>query len=123
MVLVSFGEMNGALRWYKENQIENALDLITDQDRKIYKLFNLKKSYSKVWCTDSLVYYAEQLNFKRQLPKAYEDVEDDPHQMGGNIVLQVEDSVYKAVYIHRSKSPPDRPTPNELIDFIQKCLI
>jgi len=91
-VLVSFGEMNGALR-------------------------------CKVWCTDSLVYYAEQLNFKRQLPKAYEDVEDDPHQMGGNIVLQVEDSVYKAVYIHRSKSPPDRPTPNELIDFIQKCLI
>lgn len=97
--------------------------MVTDRKRKIYNLFNLRKSYSKVWSTESLVYYAEQLNFKRQLPKAYEDVEDDPHQMGGNFILECEskdqDLMFKCVYIYRSQSPPDRPSPADMINFLR----
>ena len=123
IVVVSFGEISGAHRWYNEQEIHN-FDMVTDQQRKIYRMFNLRKSYFKVWCVETLVYYAEQLNFKRQLPKAYEDVEDDPHQMGGNLILEFDhtsqnNSAFKCIYIHRSKTPPDRPSPIDMINFIK----
>ena len=124
IVLVSFGETNGASRWYNENQINKTLDMITDHQRIIYKSFGFKKSFFCVWCTECLIYYAEQLNFKRQLPKAYQDVEDDPHQMGGNLILKIETTdqeelLFKIAYVYRSKNPPDRPSANDMIKFIQ----
>ncbi len=123
-MIVSFGEINGACRWFNENQIENSFEMITDSERKLYKLFGMKKSYSKVWSISCLVYYAEQLNFKRQLPKAYEDVDDDPHQMGGNLILQVDKSnensySFKSLYVYKSATPPDRPKPSDMLNFIR----
>lgn len=97
--------------------------MITDYKRIIYSSFGFRNSYFKVWCTECLVYYAEQLNFKRELPKSYQDVEDDPHQMGGNLVLKVDSNEqsleFKIAYVYRSKNPPDRPLPNDLIALIK----
>ena len=122
LVLVSFGTPTGALRWFNENQI--GLDMITDEKRVLYKLFDLKVSYSKVWRTDTLVYYAEQLSLQRQLPKAYQDVEDDPHQMGGNFVIEFNSSnqtnSLKTVFSYRSANPSDRPRVNDLLHFLKK---
>jgi hypothetical protein len=74
-----------------------------------------------VWNTSSLTYYAEQLKHKRQLPKAYQDVEDDPHQMGGNFTLQLdnEENSFHIVHEYKSKSPPDRPTSDSIIRFLR----
>lgn len=123
IIIVSFGELNGACRWYNEQQI-NDFDMVTDQERKIYQMFDLRKSYYKVWSVDTLIYYSEQLNFKRLLPKAYQDVEDDPHQMGGNLIFEVDhtskkNSNFKCIYIYRSKNPPDRPSPNDMVNFVR----
>ena len=97
--------------------------MITDEKRLLYTLFGLPKSYSKVWNAETLIYYAEQLKLKRDLPKAYQDVEDDPHQMGGNFIIQFEKTLtqsnnFKIVYSYRSKNPPDRPSSQSLLEFL-----
>ena len=50
---------------------------------------------------------------KRDLPKAYKDIHDDPHQMGGNFIIDVE--TFKILYTFKSKTPPDRPLCEELL--------
>lgn len=122
--MVSFGHQIGANRWISENfksSSEFKFEMITDPNRILYKLFDLKKSYYKVWNTDCLSYYGEQLALSRQLPKAYHDVEDDPHQMGGNFILEYDSgdsNSFKIVYIYKSKTPNDRPSVQELLDFL-----
>lgn len=98
-------------------------DMVTDQDRFLYKLFGLSNSYFKVWNSETLIYYAEQLIKLGTLPGAYQDVEDDPHQMGGNFILQCSDDLdFKLVYSYKSKTPPDRPSVNALLEFLESNL-
>jgi hypothetical protein len=100
--------------------------MITNQNRSLYKRFNLPKSYSKVWSAETLVYYAEQVKQKRELPKAYQDVEDDPHQLGGNYILQFNEKddrsneglLFRTVFSYPSKNPPDRPSASQLLEFL-----
>jgi hypothetical protein len=143
IVLVSFGDNKGAHRWIDENKINHEVDdssdiasnyvyMITDNNRHLYNAFELKSSYSKVWCTETLTYYAEQVRMNRSLPKAYEDVEDDPHQLGGNFIIEINNdssisstnnsdfkSQYRVVYEYKSKTPPDRPSIDELLSFLK----
>ena len=93
--------------------------MISDQQRELYKFFSLKRSFLKVWNSQTLDYYAEQLASKRELPKSYKDVEDDPHQMGGDFLYQVNEAFeFKLVLDYKSKTPVDRPTSNQLIASI-----
>lgn len=106
--------------WLNETKIE--LDMITDEQRVLYKIFDLKISYFKVWNCESLVYYAEQKCLNRPLPKQFEDVEDDPHQMGGDFIIEVDaDFNFKIVFEYRSQKPPDRPSISNLSDSLKKC--
>ncbi len=129
IVLVSFGEIHGAQKWHAENKIDDSqheikFDMITDRTRALYKLFNLPRSFSKVWNAETLIYYAEQVKLKRELPKSYQDVEDDPHQMGGDFILQFDKSEsstpsrFKTIFSYPSKNPPDRPTIANLLEFL-----
>ena len=94
--------------------------MIIDEKRELYRLFGLSKSFLKVWNTDTLIYYAEQMTLKRELPKAYQDIEDDPHQMGGNFIVEIDHAKdsFKVVYAYRSKNPPDRPSAKMMLDFL-----
>jgi len=121
-VIVSFGNGMGAQRWLNQNVSSPHLHMITDEKRVLYKLFGLKKSFLKVWNTETLIYYAEQLALSRELPKSYQDVEDDPHQLGGNFIVEIdnegEEPIFKAVFVYRSKNPPDRPSAQALLQFL-----
>jgi hypothetical protein len=88
IILVSFGNTLGASKWLNEMTLSNDenIKMITDETRSLYKLFGIYNSYAKVWNSETLIYYAEQVCMKRDLPKAYKDVEDDPHQMGGKYI-------------------------------------
>lgn len=122
LVLVSFGETHGALKWHEENEINDSrFDMITDHDRTIYKYFHLPKSYSKVWSSSTLIYYAEQVRQSRSLPKSYQDIEDDPHQMGGDFILKFNTDQHdlpRPVFVYKSKTPPDRPSAKSIIEFL-----
>lgn len=98
--------------------------MITDEARVLYKFFNLKKSYYAVWKLVTVVYYAEQRTMKRVLPRS-ENGKDDPHQMGGDFVLEFnqiesEKCEFRTVFSHPSQTPPDRVKPNRLIEFLQQ---
>ena len=124
LVIVSFGNKKGANRWLNQNKLNETnhdFDFITDENRVLDKSFGLKRSFQKVWNTQTLIYYAEQVGLNRELPKSYEDVEDDPHQMGGNFILKkLNANNFEIVYAYRSKNPPDRPSAQALIDFLSR---
>lgn len=117
VLVVTFGELNGAKKWLLENQLVK-YPLVVDSKRILYNIFNLKRSFSRVWNTKTLIYYAEQLKLKRELPHAYKDILDDPHQMGGNFIIET--NSYKLLYAYRSRIPPDRPSCTELLNEIEK---
>lgn len=64
-------------------------------------------SCRQVWQHSTLQYYGGQSAAGRPLPAAYQGVEDDPHQMGGDFVL---DDRGRLRLVHCSTSPPDRPS-------------
>ena len=128
-MIVSFGNTHGCLQWYTENgladletgepKLDDQLLMISDHQRELYKFFNLRRSFLKVWNSQTLDYYAEQLASKRELPKSYKDVEDDPHQMGGDFIFQVNESfAFKLVLDYKSRTPVDRPTSTQLIEAV-----
>ena len=116
MLVVTFGEETGANKWINDVKLTK-FSLLVDNKRVFYNLFGLKRSFSRVWNTDTLIYYAEQLKLSRELPQAYKDIHDDPHQMGGNFIIDTE--TFKIEYAYKSKIPPDRPTVEILLHEIE----
>ncbi|XP_035692664.1 uncharacterized protein LOC118427115 isoform X2 [Branchiostoma floridae] len=113
-MVVSFGSQAGAQRWLQDTSCP--YDMLLDQDRKLYGAFGLGRSVSKVWSVAALTYYAEQKAARRTLPKKYENVEDDPHQMGGDFIF---DPQGKALLVHCSKVSTDRPEVSTIISVLK----
>lgn len=109
-MVVSFGVRNGALLWKQDTACP--YPLLLDTERQIYRMLGFQKSVRRVWCTESLIYYAEQKMAGLDFPKPYADIADDPHQLGGNIVM---DSVGKIIYHYASKSASDRPAVTDIL--------
>ncbi|XP_069167523.1 uncharacterized protein [Procambarus clarkii] len=61
-------------------------------------------SVGSVWNTATLSYYGAQVAKGISLPQAYTDIKDDPHQMGGDFLLNKHSQVQ---FIYRSKVPID----------------
>jgi len=108
--MVSFGERAGALRWMEETQCP--FGMVLDGDRRLYHAFGLHRSVFKVWSVSCLVYYAEQMAAGRELPKPFENVHDDPQQMGGDFLLD-QQGIVRLSYC--SKASNDRPSVDQLL--------
>lgn len=76
----------------------------------------LNRSVKKVWNTSTLRFYGCESAKGTPLPQSYSDVEDDPHQMGGDFIL---DKNLKMVFIYRSKTPSDRPVVDEVLEALK----
>mgnify|MGYP001801755501 FL=1 len=66
----------------------------------------------QTWNIGSVTYYGEQIAQGRQLPKAYSDIEDDPHQMGGDFIISKSGHF---LLVHCSTVPTDRPSVDTLL--------
>lgn len=96
-------------------------DMITDETRNLYKFFELKISYLKVWIAETLIYYSEQKLMGKVLPTTHADAEDDPHQMGGNFVMEFKGgNEFEIVFRYPSQIPPDRPDVGNLVKFLRE---
>ncbi|KAK6180779.1 hypothetical protein SNE40_008768 [Patella caerulea] len=115
VLLISFGVQEGAQKWLEE--MNCSYDMLLDKDRKVYQAFGLKRSVFKVWSISSMTYYAQQMAEGRDLPKPYENIHDDPIQMGGDFVMDKEG---KMKLIYCSATPRDRPSATMLLDIIKK---
>lgn len=81
-----------------------------DEDRELYKQLSLPRSMKQVWSIPSLIRYAEFVCQNRTFYAAEEG--DDPHQLGGDFIIDRKGVVR---LLHRSQTPTDRPTVNNLI--------
>ena len=81
----------------------------------MFIFFLLFRSIELVWNATTLSFYGEKLAKSEPLPQAYADIEDDPHQMGGDFIL---DNQGKLLFAYRSKVPNDRPA----VDLILQTL-
>ncbi|XP_037072320.1 LOW QUALITY PROTEIN: protein bark beetle-like [Pollicipes pollicipes] len=70
---------------------------------------------TRVAAQQLLQYYGGQKAAGRPLPAAYRGVEDDPHQMGGDFIL---DGAGRLALVHCSTSPPDRPSVQHLLETL-----
>lgn len=103
VVVVSFGSRDAAAQWRQETSCQ--YPILIDHKRQLYNFFGMKISFSQVFHTDILVYYAEQKASGREFPKSF--VGDDVHQMGGDVVLSCSG---KLCLIYRSTLSTDRPS-------------
>ena len=60
-------------------------------------------------------YYGSKVAKGSELPKTHTDICDDPHQLGGDFMINKHG---KVVMIFRPKSPSDRPS----LDYIKQCI-
>lgn len=115
VMVITFGLREGALRWLDD--MKCTFPFLIDQHRKLYHFFGLKRSTLKVWGVNSLVFYAEAMVAGRSLPKPYENIHDDPQQMGGNFIL---DKHGITRFLYPSKTSMDRPEVELLLQELQK---
>lgn len=89
---------------------------MSDCERGVYKALDLPCKVSPVWSMTMLMYYAEQKLSGRQLPQMLE--EDDPHQLGGDVML---DSNGRVLLVHRTvTSSKDRPPAEKILQCLRQ---
>lgn len=115
MVVVTFGEMSGAERWLQETKCP--FPYYRDPTRALYNHLGLRRSIKKVWNTSTLRFYGCESAKGTPLPQSYSDIEDDPHQMGGDFILNKD---LKIVFVYRSKTPSDRPGVDEVLEALKQ---
>lgn len=115
VIVITFGLREGALCWLED--VKSPFPFLMDHHRKLYHFFGLKRSVLKVWGVSSLVFYAEAMVAGRSLPKPYENVHDDPQQMGGNFIL---DKHGNTRFLYPSKTSMDRPEVELLLQELQE---
>lgn len=130
IAVVSFGSYDGLKRWEKEvgiNQMAGSEGrddkkrteylLLTDESREVYNYFGLRVSFRKVWGSETMQYYAGQKQQGKEFLRPFENVEDDPLQMGGDFLVNNQG---KLILYHPQKTAADRPAINEIILAVEK---
>lgn len=110
-MVVSFGVVEGADKWLEDTGCK--FPMFLDPERKLYRNFGLHRSLAKVFSIDAISYQAGELAKGRSLIMAFEGIEDDPLQMGGNFSIHVKTKKMRLFY--PSKSSADRPSVEMII--------
>lgn len=118
--LICFFSLSGAQKWRSETNFP--YPLFIDKDRTFYKLLNLKRSIFVTWNKNSLAFYGEKMKNGQNLPVPYQkaetetEAEDDIHQMGGDLIIDSQGTIF---FIHRSRTSTDRPEIQNLMTALQ----
>ncbi|CAK8680133.1 unnamed protein product [Clavelina lepadiformis] len=93
--------------------------MLLDRSRKLYSALNLPRSVAKVYHSESLSYYGEAISRGEPIPKMFSNIEDDPHQLGGNFIVTMTDNQPTFSFIYRSATPADRPKVADILCMLQ----
>ena len=69
-----------------------------------------------VWNIKTMCYYGSKVAAGEKLPKTHTDIHDDPHQMGGDFIINKQG---KLVMVYKSKMPSDRPPVDLILSRLQ----
>jgi hypothetical protein len=102
-----------------ENETQCPFNIYCDRDHFLYRYFGFPgNAYARVWNIQTLDYYVQQKLNGKQLPTKL-DKNDNPNQMGGDIVINQNGHF---VWVHRSKSPTDRPSVQQLQCILENSI-
>ena len=82
-----------------------------DPERKLYDMFGLERSIEGVWNLEN-IWWVASVKAAGRLPNL--SSEDDPHQKGGDVVLDENGSV---LLHYATKEPNDRPSIDKLLEY------
>lgn len=109
VLLISFGIEAWARAWLEDTGV--SFPLLLDQERRVYRTYDLDHSIARVWNLNTLWYYVRALLAGREL----HPIKGDPHQLGGNFLI---DGDGRIRFAHRSREPTDRPSVDELVEVV-----
>lgn len=113
VLVVTFGSLEGAKKWLQDT--ECPYQLLRDEKRELYTSMGLYRSVAKTWKTDSVSFYGEAIRAKAELPEFVQG--DDPHQMGGDLII---DKDGRLLMVYASKHSKDRPMVEDIITELKK---
>ena len=113
IVIISFtSSINSIQQWKEETRC--FFDIYCDSNRVLYRYLEFPSdAFSRVWNIEVLDYYVEQKLKGIILPNPI-DPNDDPNQMGGNLIVNQNGQI---LFLYRSRSPTDRPTIQQLLNY------
>lgn len=113
IVIISFTSSIESIRQWKE-ETQCSFPIYLNSDRSLYRYLTFpNNAYARVWNIQTLDYYVEQKIAGKSLPKKL-DENDDPHQMGGNVLVNRTGEI---LFFYRSQTPTDRPSLEQLQAF------
>lgn len=110
VIIISYGNAEAVAKWKEETKCPFVV--CCDPDRKLYDMFGLEQSIKRVWNSETICSYAAMKVAGERLPLMNSD--DDPHQMGGDFILDDNGSV---VLHYASTVPSDRPSIEKLLEY------
>jgi len=114
VIVISFGVKKGAQQWKEDANC--AFHVYLDPTRKLYSKFGMNQSVAKVWSRQTIGLYVSAKLANVTIPIPYGDMEDDPLQMGGDLIFN-SDGLPVLTYL--SSTPADRPSVSNIIDFLK----
>jgi peroxiredoxin len=110
VVVISFVGGKSLRFWHQQTGIP--YPLLIDADRAVYRKFQLGSAFWRVWGLNVLWTYARLVFSGRR----YRGIQGDPHQLGGDFLIDARGIVRLA---HYSEDPTDRPAVATLLETIQ----
>ena len=113
VVIISFAEPTRLVPYQEQHRWP--FTMLADPQRKVYRAFELQRlSWFRVFSPPVLkLYFKLRRRGLKQEPYGGEDI----YQSGGDFLL---DSRGKVLYAYRGRSPADRPTPQTLLQEIDR---
>jgi hypothetical protein len=113
VVIISFAEPTTLVPYQEQHRWP--FTILADPERQVYRAFELKRfSWFRVFSPPVLkLYFKLWRRGLRQEAYGGEDI----YQSGGDFLL---DSTGSVLYAYRSRSPADRPTPEKLLQEIDR---
>ncbi len=106
VLIISFGADFWARAWQQDTG--SPYPLLLDPARATYQAYGLGTSFVRVWSPHVMFHYLKlRLRGRKLLP-----VQGDPHQLGGDFVVDASGFIRLA---HASKDPVDRPPVEKLL--------
>ena len=111
VLVISFGTAYWAKVWLEETGAP--FPLLLDPERRVYRAYGLGRSVLRVWSPKELWRYLRLMMAGRRL----KPVQGDPHQLGGDFIVDPEGTVRLA---HPSRDPIDRPPVEKLLKALRE---
>lgn len=96
--------------WLRETR--SPFTLLVDDDRAVYRAYDMGHSATRTWSWSTLRYYARAVLSGERLC----GIQGDPHQLGGDVIV---DSAGIVRLHHASRTPTDRPPVDDLFAVLE----